>query len=289
MNASTEPPTSPDPSAAISVNAHALLTTIIAELCEVDSAQVGPEFRLASGRLRSSLGRATLDAKIRRRLGVKIENLHTIRTFGELQDALAGQKPRLSAPATQALPERPEGRTSTVTTPKLRPPSEPPSTDSSLACGVDVEPISALPEAKDYWEEPFYRTHFTAAEIAYCVSQPNPRMHFAARWCAKEAFKKCRPAYLAWDMNRIEVARRGSGSPYLQLLEGEATRTPPVTLSLTHTEDWALAVVIAVSESPPMIQSIVNDSSKVGRWVFVLSLSAFILSLLAFIRTLMHP
>ena len=71
-----------------------MLKAIVGELCEVEPAQIGADFVLSSGRLRSSLGRATLDAKIRRRLGVKVENLRSARTFGELEAALAsGQAP----------------------------------------------------------------------------------------------------------------------------------------------------------------------------------------------------
>jgi phosphopantetheine--protein transferase-like protein len=114
-----------------------------------------------------------------------------------------------------------------------------------LSCGIDVESISALPEADDYWEEPFYHTHFTDAEIAYCVSQSNPRMHFAARWCAKEAFNKCARAHGKVEMNRIEIAHRADGSPFLRLLSDTGDETPGVSISLAHSDDWAVAVVVS--------------------------------------------
>ena len=130
---------------------------------------------------------------------------------------------------------------------------------------LTFESISALPETKDYWEEPFYKANFTPPEIAYCVSQSNPRMHFAARWCAKEAFKKCRPAYAQWEMNRIEVVRGKAGRPSLQVMADDGARTPPVALSLTHTEDWALAMVVSEAEKPRLIHPAPSGSPRQSR------------------------
>jgi phosphopantetheine--protein transferase-like protein len=124
--------------------------------------------------------------------------------------------------------------------------------DAGLACGIDIEAISALPEAEDYWEEPFYKANFTVAEIAYCVSQFNPRRHFAARWCAKEALKKCLAEYVPMEMNKIEVVRRDTGSPFLQVLAAQGVRIPPVAVSLTHSKEWALALVVR-GAGPPRV------------------------------------
>ena len=63
-----------------------------------------------------------------------------------------------------------------------------------LACGIDIERVDAMPVTDDYWEHEFYKESFSKDEIAYCLLQENPRMHFAARWCAKEALVKCDPA-----------------------------------------------------------------------------------------------
>jgi 4'-phosphopantetheinyl transferase superfamily len=65
----------------------------------------------------------------------------------------------------------------------------------SITCGVDIEMVVSLPVVADYWSDAFYCATFTPAEIAYCLLQDQPLVHFAAHWCAKEALKKCDPAY----------------------------------------------------------------------------------------------
>ena len=282
---SSGPAAQPEPANA---KAHEVLVAIIGELCGADPAQVGPDFSLATGRLRSSLGRATLDAKIRRRLGVRIENLHTFKTVGELEAALGGGKSAgtVSAPAIPAVPAA--GSPAPGPRPSLRLPAERLSAEEGLACGIDLEQVSALPEVKDYWEEPFYKTNFTAAEIAYCVSQARPRAHFAARWCAKEALKKCVPGCVPMDMNRIEVVRRDGGSPFLQVLTSAGASTPPVALSLTHTEEWALALVVRGGDPSPAAPVSTGKTSGGSRLALRLSLAAFVCSLFALTLALMH-
>jgi phosphopantetheine--protein transferase-like protein len=289
MNTRTGHPLSVAPTKPAPAGTRQALTAIISELCEVDPAQIAADFVLASsGRLRSSLGRATLDAKIRRRLGVTIENLHTLRTFGELEAALAlGQTgvtvPPLDVPLAPST-EVPQ----TVLPVSARSLAEILPVESGLACGIDVESVAGLPEANDYWEESFYKDNFTAAEIAYCVSQSNPRLHFAARWCAKEALKKCLPAYGRWQMNKIEVVRREAGPPYLRVLADGSTKTPPVALSLTHSEDWALALVVGGAEKPPLIRPDPSASAKESRIGIALGLAALVCALLALVLALLY-
>ena len=64
-----------------------------------------------------------------------------------------------------------------------------------------------MPVTDDYWEHEFYKESFSKDEIAYCVLQENPRMHFAARWCAKEALVKCDPAFKGQSFATMEVVR----------------------------------------------------------------------------------
>jgi phosphopantetheine--protein transferase-like protein len=265
------------------------LVAIISELCELAPAQLGADFVLASaGRLRSSLGQATLDAKIRRRLGIKIENLHTLRTFGELEAAVAGNQPGVAVSPLQVSVPPPTEVSQPAPQASSRPLADNAVADSGLACGIDIESIAALPEAKDYWEEPFYKANFAPAEIAYCVSQSNPRMHFAARWCAKEAFKKCLPAYVQWEMKSIEVIRGEAGRPYLRVIAEDGTNIPPVALSLTHTEDWGLAIVVSEAERTPLHRPRPTDFAKNSHVGIALGLAALVCSVLALILALIH-
>jgi phosphopantetheine--protein transferase-like protein len=106
--------------------------------------------------------------------------------------------------------------------------------------------IDHLPPSADCWEDPFYRDHFAAAEIAYCQVQETPAVHFAARWCAKEALKKCDGAFLPTAMKDIEVVADGTGSPFLVHHAGGVTRRLPHAVSLSHTTHAAVAVVVRI-------------------------------------------
>jgi phosphopantetheine--protein transferase-like protein len=119
-----------------------------------------------------------------------------------------------------------------------------------LSVGVDIELIDNMPEAADFWAADFYRSHFTAEEIAYCVRQPHPRMHFAARWCAKEALMKCDPAFREVDPTTLQVTVAASGQPVFESLQSDGPRRLPHALSMTHTPQMAAAVVAAAAFPP---------------------------------------
>ena len=89
--------------------------------------------------------------------------------------------------------------------------SDSPSLASGLTCGIDIEMVDNLPVVPDYWEDKLFTTTFTTSEIAYCLLQANPPMHFAARWCAKEALKKCDISVLAGSLRqagKLQYRRR---------------------------------------------------------------------------------
>jgi phosphopantetheine--protein transferase-like protein len=113
-----------------------------------------------------------------------------------------------------------------------------------VRCGIDIEMISELPEAADYREHKFYRDSFTPEEIAYCLLQENPRLHFTARWCAKEALFKCDPAFRKEKMTDVEVARSEQGDVFLRHRVNGSNFTLPHSVSLSHTNALAAAVVV---------------------------------------------
>ena len=123
---------------------------------------------------------------------------------------------------------------------------------TSLRCGLDIEAVSGFPAADDYWTNDFYQSNFSEAEIAYCAAQQNPPMHFAARWCAKEALKKCDGSFLSVAMARIEITLSMDGTPFLaHIVDGEPQRLPHA-VSLSHTDSLAAALVVTLPGlSPP--------------------------------------
>ena len=104
--------------------------------------------------------------------------------------------------------------------------------------------VDAMPMADDYWEHEFYKESFSKDEIAYCLLQENPRMHFAARWCAKEALVKCDPAFKGQSFATMEVVRAESGELSLAHHANGTSKKPSHAVSISHTETMAAAVVV---------------------------------------------
>jgi phosphopantetheine--protein transferase-like protein len=214
------------------------LRQAVAEFFEVGESEVGPAFSLQGRRGQGSIARAALDSLIRRRVGLTSRLVYSAGTYGELEAELApGAAPATaSAPLATSLPDpSPNGQGMT-----------PASVAGTVCCGIDIELIDHLPRADDCWEDPFYQDHFAPGEIAYCLLQETPSLHFTARWCAKEALKKCDRAFLATAPKDIEVVLDDAGAPYLVHNAGGGTRRLPHALSLSHTTHAAVAVVVKV-------------------------------------------
>jgi phosphopantetheine--protein transferase-like protein len=221
------------------------LKAVVSELYKAPLDQIGPDFSLRHPRFQSSAGRGVLAAAIRRRLGVYAPAAFAAATYGELEAAVCngGVADSAPAPARQAPPA--DGP---AAAPASAPGIVPPPIATPLSVGVDVEMIDSLPEAQDFWASDYYRSHFSAEEIAYCIRQEHPRMHFAARWCAKEALMKCDSRFAAVDPATLQVVIDASGRPALEWLQGEQRQRLPHAVSLTHTPLLAAAVVASAGQ-----------------------------------------
>jgi len=213
----------------------ALLQHTVATFLGVEPQHIQPAFSLTGTRLHSSLARARLYIALQQSLGIQCPAVFTARTYGELHTAVF--RTPAAAPATAP----PQSRQSVAGDVGL---SEQVSLAGGLGCGIDIEMVDNLPKVQDYWEDPFYTAMFSAAETAYCLLQASPPVHFAARWCAKEALKKCDPAYSHLVMNQLEVVLTATGAPVLQSAMHGTWECLPVTVSLSHTTSVAAAVVI---------------------------------------------
>lgn len=270
------------------------LRNTVAEFFQVDPGLIRADFVLGGARLSNSLARGHLDSAIRRRVGTKLATVHSARTYGELEAELLGvPAPAASAASSSASSSLSSAPIATMFS------DAPPVDGAGVRCGIDIELVENLPKATDYWEHEFYRTHFTRAEIAYCLMQEHPPIHFAARWCAKEALKKCDARFLKAEMTSIEVAPASDpGGLALRELDAAGIARPlPHGLSISHTRFSAVAVVVAVhfpaalstrslntvevSEAvPPPAQS----PPRAGRIAIALSLLALLLAAFACLR-----
>lgn len=118
--------------------------------------------------------------------------------------------------------------------------------------GFDLVDLADFARTLQRSGDRFVQRVFTESEIEYCVSQPHPPQHFAARFAAKEAAMKA--LGLAGDeqvsWRDFEIVRTQTGAPDL-VLHGEALkkcrdqRLGCLHVSLSHSLAAAAAVVIA--------------------------------------------
>jgi holo-[acyl-carrier protein] synthase len=121
----------------------------------------------------------------------------------------------------------------------------------ALRTGVDLIEIDRFTQACLRYNQRFLQRVFTPAELA---ENGDNMASLAARFAAKEAVAKAFGTgigHITWK--EIEVCRGFSGEPVLHL-HGEALRLAEEShltnwsLSLSHTQNQAIAIVVAMSE-----------------------------------------
>ena len=210
------------------------LRELVASLLIVPVADVVPDTPLAA--LQTSLGDAKLHIGVKR-LGLTLPAGAAPSTFRELSQAVQGDT---AVGEDRTAPRR---VAESAPTPDLQ--------GRDVRIGIDIETIGQFPESSDYWEDAFVAEHFGSTEIAYAVIQANPRTHLAGFWCAKEALRKCDPSFLATAFVDTVVEHEADGRPFL-VLTGSSGRTRlPHTVSLSHTDEVATAVVMITPAPRP--------------------------------------
>jgi holo-[acyl-carrier protein] synthase len=97
---------------------------------------------------------------------------------------------------------------------------------------------------------------FTEGELAYCRLATDPVPRFATRFAAKEATMKALGVGIgAFRFLEVEVVRIGLGAPRLLLHAAAAdlaarSGVSSWHLSLTHTDEMAMAFVVAEGPAP---------------------------------------
>jgi len=123
-----------------------------------------------------------------------------------------------------------------------------------VGLGLDATEIARIADTLQRYGARFLERVFTPREIAYCMRRRNPAPHLAGRFAAKEAGMKAigtgHSQGVLW--RDVEVVRAG-GPPQLHF-HNEAARhfarlgATRALLTITHTDDLALAHVILVGE-----------------------------------------
>lgn len=106
--------------------------------------------------------------------------------------------------------------------------------------GVDIVEIKKLEKAVQRWGDVFLNRVFTSKELAYSKNKRYPLQHLAARFAAKEAIFKALGNHPKLNLKDIEIVNDRYGRPYCTI----KNKRPPIWLSLSHTENYAVASAI---------------------------------------------
>lgn len=120
-----------------------------------------------------------------------------------------------------------------------------------IGTGVDIVEILRFRKVMERLKDRFILRVFTPGEQQFCQEHRDPAPHFAVRFAAKEALFKALGTGWAKGVTwlDVEVQRERQGAPAM-VLHGEAQRLSSslgaqrVHLSLSHSDHWAVAMVI---------------------------------------------
>ncbi len=120
-----------------------------------------------------------------------------------------------------------------------------------IGTGIDLVEIARFRKVVDRLKDRFVIRVFTPGEQQFCNEHRDPVPHLAVRFAAKEAAFKALGTGWAKGVTwlDVEVQRQRQDAPTMALY-GEAQRLSTalgahkVHLSLSHTDQWAIAMVI---------------------------------------------
>jgi holo-[acyl-carrier protein] synthase len=120
-----------------------------------------------------------------------------------------------------------------------------------IGTGVDLVDIARFRKVIERLKDRFVLRVFTPGEQEFCNAHRDPIPHFAVRFAAKEALFKALGTGWARGVTwlDVEVRRERQDAPTM-ILFGEARRlcsakqAQRVHLSLSHSDQWAIAMVI---------------------------------------------
>ncbi len=123
-----------------------------------------------------------------------------------------------------------------------------------VGLGTDLVEVERLRLSIDRFGARFLERVFTRGEQLYCSAKRFPEQSFAARFAAKEAGAKALGCGISRGVgwHDFEIGQAPRGAPELRL-HGHALalarelRAARISVSLTHTERYASAVVVLES------------------------------------------
>lgn len=119
-----------------------------------------------------------------------------------------------------------------------------------MLIGIDIVDIDRLKHIINRTPRLLQRV-FTAQELDYCYRKKDPFPSLAARFAAREALRKLDCAFIKGiRFHDTEVIVDSEGKPQLflygdALIRAQAANITNLAISLSHSRDQAIAVVIA--------------------------------------------
>lgn len=120
-----------------------------------------------------------------------------------------------------------------------------------LSTGIDIVEIKRIQKAMK--NPRFLERILGRAEYLELHARKFPAQSVAANFCAKEAFSKSLGTGIrGFELSEVEVLRDAGGKPYFKLSGGAlqlaVEKGLSFSVSLTHSRDYAAAVVVAQEE-----------------------------------------
>lgn len=116
--------------------------------------------------------------------------------------------------------------------------------------GIDLVSVARIRTALDRHGDKFQTRVFTVNERADCLSRAEPALHFAARFCAKEAAYKAMGGLDGCRWTDFEVLPAAQQTPPRMIFHGvvenflQRQNIVRSHLSLSHSSETAMATVI---------------------------------------------
>lgn len=121
-----------------------------------------------------------------------------------------------------------------------------------IGTGVDIVEVARIRKSLEKYSPRFEEKVFTPEEILYCRSRPEPGIHFAARFAAKEAVMKCMGRGIGQQIGfkDVEVTHMKTGQPLVKMRgKGKEIflrlKLKTIHLSISHDKNYSIAQAIA--------------------------------------------
>ena len=120
--------------------------------------------------------------------------------------------------------------------------------------GIDIVDIPRFRKTLAGRGKRFIDRIFLPSEKKYCGAKPNPWIHYAGRFAAKEAIAKAFGTGIGKELNwlDIEILSSDSKAPFVRLNQRarrllRARRAKNILISISHTHTHTAAVALLVS------------------------------------------